>query len=78
MRDRYLVTTYINRKPYIETQMTPPHLALRDLESSKSRSLRFESLTSRKGADLGHMLLLKINLNINRKQIWGVNWCNYI
>ena len=67
MRDRHVVTAYINRKPYIESQMTPSHLTLRDLERSKSRSLRFRSLISRKGAELGHMLLLNINLNLTRK-----------
>ncbi len=38
-------------------------LTLSDLERSKSRSLRFRSLISCKGAYLGSMLLL----NINRK-----------
>ncbi len=49
--------------------MTPSHLTLSDLERSKSRSMRFRSLThaSRKGAELGHMLLL----NINRKGYMG-------
>ncbi len=46
--------------------MTPSHLTLRDLERSKSRSLRFRSLIFRKGAELCHILLLIINLNINR------------
>ena len=32
-----------------------------DLERSKSRSLRFQSLISRKGAELGPMLLLTID-----------------
>ena len=62
MIDRHVVTAYINRIPYIEGQMTPAHLTLRDIERSKSRSL---SLISRKGAELGHMLRLNINLNIN-------------
>ena len=34
---------------------------LGDLERSKSKSLRFQSLISRKGAELGPMLLLTIN-----------------
>ena len=43
------------------------HLTLSDLETSKSRSFRFRSLMSCKGAELGHMLLL----NINRKPCMG-------
>ncbi len=43
--------------------MTPSHLTLSDLERSKSRSLRFQRLISRKGAELGPMLLLTINRN---------------
>ena len=43
--------------------MAPLHLTLSDLETLKSRSLRFRSLISRKEAQLGPMLLL----NINRK-----------
>ncbi len=46
----------INRKPYMGSPITPSHLALNDLEGSKSRSLRFRSLISCKGAELGHML----------------------
>ncbi len=38
--------------------ITPSRLTLSDLERSKSRSLRFQSLISRKGAELGPMLLL--------------------
>ncbi len=42
---------------------------LGDLESSMSRSLRFRRLISRKGAELGHILLF----NINRKaHMWGL------
>ncbi len=40
--------------------MTPSHLTLGDLERSKSRSLKFSSLVSRKGAKLGPMLLLNV------------------
>ncbi len=36
-------------------------LILSDLERSKSRSLTFQSLISRKGAELGRKLLLSIN-----------------
>ncbi len=43
------------------------HLTLNDFEWAKSRSLRFRSIISRKGAELGHMLLL----NINRKAYMG-------
>ncbi len=39
------------------------HLTLSDHEESNSRTLRFRSLISCEGAELGHMLLL----NINRK-----------
>ena len=41
--------------------MTPSLLSLSDLERSKSRPLRFQSLISRKGAELGPILLLIIN-----------------
>ena len=41
--------------------ITLSHLTLSDLERSTLRSLRFRSLISLKGAELGHMLLLKIN-----------------
>ncbi len=47
--------------------MTLSNLTLSDLERSKSRSLRFQSLTSRKGGLFGPMLLL----NINRKPYAG-------
>ena len=47
--------------------MAPSHLTLSDLERSNSRSPRFRSLISRKGAYLGPMLLL----NINRKPYMG-------
>ena len=43
--------------------MALSHLTLSDLERSKSRLLRYRSIISGKGAELGHMLLL----NINRK-----------
>ncbi len=46
--------------------MVSSHLTL-NLERSKSRSPRFRSLISRKGAELGPMLLL----NINRKPYMG-------
>ena len=46
---------------------TLSHLTLRDIEVSKSRSLRFLSLISGKGAMLLHMLLF----NINRKAYLG-------
>ena len=41
--------------------MAPSLLTFSDLERSKSRSLRFQTLISRKGAELGPMLLLTIN-----------------
>ncbi len=56
----------INRKPYMASPMTRWHLTLSDLERSKSRSLRLQSLISRKGAKLGPMLLLT-----NRKPYMG-------
>ncbi len=57
----------INRKAYKESPMTSSHLTLSDLERSNSRSLRFWSLISCKGAELGHML----PWNINRKAYMG-------
>ncbi len=47
--------------------MTPLYLTLSDLERLKSRALRFRSLISCKGAELGQMLLS----NINRKAYMG-------
>ncbi len=47
--------------------VTLSHLTLGDLERSISRSFRFRNLISRKGSELGHMLLL----NINRKAYMG-------
>ncbi len=41
--------------------MTPSLLTLSDLERSKSRSTRFQTLISHKGAELGPMLPLTIN-----------------
>ncbi len=49
------------RKPSMGSPMTRPHLTLN--ESSKLRSLRFQSIASRKGVKLGDILLL----NIKRK-----------
>ncbi len=43
------------------SQMTLSHLTLSDLKRSNSRSLRFRSLISCDGAELGHKLLLNIN-----------------
>ncbi len=40
----------INRKPYMGSPVTLSHLTLSDLERSNSRSLRFQSLISCKGA----------------------------
>ena len=54
--------------------MTLSHLTLGDFESSISKSLRFQKLISRKGAELSHML----QLNINRKPYMGVQYCDYI
>ncbi len=51
----------INRKPYMARLMLSSLLILSDLEWSKSRSLRFQSLISRTGAELCNMLLLTIN-----------------
>ncbi len=45
----------------MESATAPLDLTLGDLERSKSRSPRFQSLISRYGAKLGHMILLTIN-----------------
>ncbi len=50
----------INRKPYVGSPMTLPHLTLSDLERSNSKSPKFRSLISHKGAELGPMLILNI------------------
>ena len=57
----------INWKPYMESPIVPSHLTSNDLERSKSRLLRFQSLISQTGAKLGPMLLL----NFIRKQYMG-------
>ncbi len=44
-------------------QMILSHLTLSGLERSNSRSLIFRSLISCKGAELGHKLLLPVNIN---------------
>ncbi len=49
----------INRKVYMGSPKTLLHLNLSDLERSKSEPLRFQTLISCKGAELGHMLLSK-------------------
>ncbi len=41
--------------------IAPTHLALSDLQRSKSRPFRFQSFISHNGAKLGSMLLLTIN-----------------
>ena len=51
----------------MESPMTS-HLTLSDLERSNSRSLRFQSFVSCKGAELGHMLLL--NNNMKAYMVW--------
>ncbi len=51
----------INSQPYMVIPILQSHLTLSDHESSKSRSLRFQSAISCKGAELGPMLLLTIN-----------------
>ena len=50
----------INRKAFMRSPKTLSHLTLSDIEVSKSRSLRFGSIISRKGAMLVHMLLFSI------------------
>ena len=45
----------------MESPMTLSHMTLSDIERSSSRSLRFRSVTSRKGAELDNMLLLFID-----------------
>ncbi len=53
----------INRKPYtcMMSLTTLSLLTLIDLERSKSMSVRFQSLISHKGDELGPLLLLTIN-----------------
>ena len=41
--------------------VTLSDLTFNDIERSTSRALGFRSIKSRKGAELGHMLLLNIN-----------------
>ncbi len=65
----------INKKEFMGSPMAMWHLTLDDLERSKSRSLRFESLISRKGGVLGHMLLLTIN---NKLYKWGTMPPSYL
>ncbi len=51
----------INRTSYMENPTAPLDLTFGGLESSTSRSARFQSLISRNGATLGSLLLLTIN-----------------
>ncbi len=48
-----------NGKSHMGSPTAPSHLTLSDLKRSRSRSLRFWSIISPTGAELGHMLLLK-------------------
>ncbi len=42
-----------NRNSYMESPTAPLHLTLSNLQKSNSRSLTFQSLLSRNGAELG-------------------------
>ena len=44
VRDRHVVTIYINGKQYMESQMTPSHLILNDLEDQIHGHSDFEAL----------------------------------
>ncbi len=44
VRDRHVVTMYINRKPYMESEMTPSHLTLSDLEGQSQGHSDFAAL----------------------------------
>ncbi len=59
VRVRHVVT---NRKSYMGSPMAPLDLTLSALERSNSRSLSFQSLISRKRAELGPILVLTINM----------------
>ncbi len=61
MKDRHGLLLDTNRNSYVESAKAPLYLALSNLKRSKSMSLRFRRLTSRKGAELGRMLLLNTN-----------------
>ena len=58
----------INKHSHVESLTVPLDLTLNDLERSKSRSPRFQSLIFRNGAELGPMLLETIGGN----HIWRV------
>ncbi len=64
-----LLYTNINRKPYMGSPMTLLHLNLSDLERSVSRSLRFQTLISRKAAEFGHICYY---LTPIRNHIWDM------
>ena len=51
----------INRKAYLGSPITQLHLTLSDLERPNSSSIIFRRPISRKGAELGHALLLNTN-----------------
>ncbi len=53
------------RKPYTWSPMTLSYLILSDLERLKVWSRRCRSIISHKGAELGHILLLKINRKVH-------------
>ncbi len=58
---RHVTTVYINRKLCMASPMISSYLTLSDFERSNLRSLRFQSIISRTGAELDHMLLLDTN-----------------
>ncbi len=39
--------------------MAPSHMTLRDFESLKLRSLKFQSIISHKGSEFGHYVTIK-------------------
>ncbi len=56
--------------------MTLSHLTLSDIEKSKSRSLMFRSLVSRKVAELGPMLLLNWDSVANTRSVTPTALCH--
>ena len=56
-------------KLYIGSPMVPWHLTLSDHERSNSGSLKFRSLLSRKGAELGRVLLLNVKVKTTYRKL---------
>ena len=65
---KHVITIYINRKPYVENQMTPSHLILSDVERSSLGHLDFEALYLVLKQSCSYVICHTLVLSINRKK----------